>query len=364
RVHRGDAACFRAHEYRRRCRGGTGAGAARGALGGGPVRVRPSERIALRRLHSSAFHCARDLRRAGLRSRNRPQVGRGADVLRAVHRNDSVRRGDHPAAARSAAEDTVVLAGGQRDMARAGVDLHPAAGEPAGPDGPADKQRNVQRGGLDDQRADDRADAGAGVCDHRASGRGGIGRLDSRRRGNEVGSRFRAYLCLHLNGALWENRGMKKHAMVWGCILVFAIMMQAMPAGAQNPPASQAPKASAATPPKTPTAETQKPTTPTPPDSPLKDQKDKISYAIGMNVGINLHKNDIAIDVDLLVKGLKDSMAGGKMLLTEEEEHAVLMQLTQEIRAKQEERAKLAAVANKKEGEAFLAENKAKEGVV
>lgn len=74
--------------------------------------------------------------------------------------------------------------------------------------------------------------------------------------------------------------------------------------------------------------------------------------------------NDIAIDVDLLMKGLKDSMAGGKMLLTEEEEHAVLTQLTQEIRAKQEERAKLAAVANKKEGEAFLAENKAKEGVV
>lgn len=83
---------------------------------------------------------------------------------------------------------------------------------------------------------------------------------------------------------------MKKHAMVWGCTLVLAIMMQLMPAGAQNPPASQAPKAPAATTPKAPAAEAQKPATATPSDSPLKDQKDKISYAIGMNVGINLHK--------------------------------------------------------------------------
>jgi FKBP-type peptidyl-prolyl cis-trans isomerase len=149
---------------------------------------------------------------------------------------------------------------------------------------------------------------------------------------------------------------MKKHAMVWGCILVFAIMMQAMPAGAQNPPASQAPKAPAATPPKTPTAETQKPAT-APESSPWKDEKEKVSYAIGMGVGTNLHKNGVVIDMDGFLRGLKDSMTGGKTVMTEDEARAAITQFVQQIKAKESE-------VNKKEGESFLAQNKAKEGVV
>src|SRR2546423_12211210 len=54
----------------------------------------------------------------------------------------------------------------------------------------------------------------------------------------------------------------------------------------------------------------------------------------------------------------------GKTLLTEEEARGVLMQLQSEMRAKQEAKAKEAGEANKKEGEAFLAANKTKEGVV
>jgi len=40
------------------------------------------------------------------------------------------------------------------------------------------------------------------------------------------------------------------------------------------------------------------------------------------------------------------------------------MQLQTEVRNKQREKMKLAGAANKKEGDAFLAGNKAKEGVV
>jgi len=61
---------------------------------------------------------------------------------------------------------------------------------------------------------------------------------------------------------------------------------------------------------------------------------------------------------------LKDALAGSKALLTEEEEKAVLMQLQTDLRAKQEEKSHEASASARKEGEAFLAANKSKEGVV
>lgn len=130
-----------------------------------------------------------------------------------------------------------------------------------------------------------------------------------------------------------------------------------MPAAAQNPPAGQAAKPPAATPPKAPAAEAQKPATTPEAPSPWKDEKEKVSYAIGMGVGTNLHKNNVAIDMDVFLRGLKDSMAGSKTLLTEDEARATITQFVQETKAKQAE-------ANKKEGETFLAQNKAKDGVV
>jgi FKBP-type peptidyl-prolyl cis-trans isomerase FklB len=139
--------------------------------------------------------------------------------------------------------------------------------------------------------------------------------------------------------------------------LVFAIMIQAMPAAAQNPPASQAPKAPPATTSKAPAAQTQKPATAPQPPSPWKDEKEKVSYAIGMGVGTNLHRNDVTIDMDAFLRGLKDSMTGGKTLMTEDEARAAITQFVEETKAKQAE-------ANKKEGESFLAGNKTKEGVV
>jgi FKBP-type peptidyl-prolyl cis-trans isomerase FklB len=151
---------------------------------------------------------------------------------------------------------------------------------------------------------------------------------------------------------------MKKHGWVWGCILMLAITIQVMPAAAQGSPTGQAPKAPTATTSKAPADETQKPpATAAQPPSPWKDEKQKVSYAIGMGVGTNLHRNDVIIDMDNFLQGLKDSMAGGKTLMTEDEARAAIAQFVQETKARQAE-------ANKKEGESFLAENKTKEGVV
>jgi FKBP-type peptidyl-prolyl cis-trans isomerase len=98
--------------------------------------------------------------------------------------------------------------------------------------------------------------------------------------------------------------------------------------------------------------------------SAFKTQKDKVSYAIGMNVGATLHRQGIDIDPKVVQQGLQDALAGGKMLLSEEEERAVLTELQADMRKKQQEKMQQAAEANKKEGDAFLTANKGKDGVV
>lgn len=96
----------------------------------------------------------------------------------------------------------------------------------------------------------------------------------------------------------------------------------------------------------------------------LTTPKDRASYAIGMNFGTLLHSQSIEVDPAILLQGLKDSMAGGKTLMTPEEAHATLTALQAEMQKKQQAKEELAAEANKKEGDAFLAANKTKAGVV
>ncbi|HEY7528480.1 MAG TPA: FKBP-type peptidyl-prolyl cis-trans isomerase [Candidatus Deferrimicrobiaceae bacterium] len=96
----------------------------------------------------------------------------------------------------------------------------------------------------------------------------------------------------------------------------------------------------------------------------LKTQKDKVSYGIGMNIGKNLQRDAVDVDADLLSRGLKDALSGGKTLMTEEEYKATMTALQKEMMEKQADAARKLAEKNKKEGEAFLAENGKKEGVV
>jgi len=96
----------------------------------------------------------------------------------------------------------------------------------------------------------------------------------------------------------------------------------------------------------------------------LKTQKDKFSYALGMNLGANLHKQAVPVDPNLMARGLKDALAGGKTLLTEEEARVAITTVQNDMREKQQAKMQAAGGANKKEGEAFLADNKSKEGVV
>jgi FKBP-type peptidyl-prolyl cis-trans isomerase len=96
----------------------------------------------------------------------------------------------------------------------------------------------------------------------------------------------------------------------------------------------------------------------------LTTQKDKVSYALGMNLGVNLHKQSVEVDPKILLQGLEDGMAGGKTQLSEEQARATLTELQSDLRKKQQEKMQQAGESNKKEGDAFLAANKGKEGVV
>jgi FKBP-type peptidyl-prolyl cis-trans isomerase FklB len=100
----------------------------------------------------------------------------------------------------------------------------------------------------------------------------------------------------------------------------------------------------------------------------LTTRKQKFSYALGMNIGTglggNLKKQSVEVDPALVSQGLKDALAGAKTRLTLDEAQAVLTEVQNEVRKQQQEKAQQAGAANKTEGEAFLAANKSKEGVI
>jgi len=95
----------------------------------------------------------------------------------------------------------------------------------------------------------------------------------------------------------------------------------------------------------------------------LKDQKEKLSYVIGVDIGKALEKQGVQIDPEIVAKGLKDGFSGGKLLMNDQEIQETMTAFQKEMRVKQEAALKQAGEKNKKEGEAFLTENKTKEGV-
>jgi len=94
--------------------------------------------------------------------------------------------------------------------------------------------------------------------------------------------------------------------------------------------------------------------------APLKDNKEKFSYALGMSLGNNLRRSGIPldeIDPNAIMEGVKEGYDLSKARLTESEARDVIMSTQREARTRLAEK-------NKKEGEKFLEENKKKEGVV
>ncbi len=97
----------------------------------------------------------------------------------------------------------------------------------------------------------------------------------------------------------------------------------------------------------------------------LEDKEHKLSYALGLNFSDQLKKQlGLTIDVDVFVQGFKDGYTGESPLLSPDEALKILIEMQEEQRAQQQAEKNKMAEKNKKAGEAFLAENMKKEGVV
>lgn len=96
----------------------------------------------------------------------------------------------------------------------------------------------------------------------------------------------------------------------------------------------------------------------------LKTQKERTSYGIGVDSARNFQRLGLDLDLEVLIRAMRDVYGGGKLLMSEEDLRAVKSAYRDEMRSKQAEAGKKAAEENRKAGAAFLAENKGKEGVV
>ena len=99
-------------------------------------------------------------------------------------------------------------------------------------------------------------------------------------------------------------------------------------------------------------------------DPVLRTQKDRQSYAMGVEAGTNLKRLGIDFDLDIVIRGMKDALAGDKLLLTEKDLKTSLHAIASELMRRKDAARIMAGHDNKKKGEAFLTENKAKADVV
>jgi FKBP-type peptidyl-prolyl cis-trans isomerase FklB len=94
----------------------------------------------------------------------------------------------------------------------------------------------------------------------------------------------------------------------------------------------------------------------------LTNPKQKISYALGMDILSTLKLQEIDVDLKAIAAGMAD-MEAGKPALTPEQQKAAMRELQESIITKAGEKQKAAGEKNLKDGQAFLAANAKKEGV-
>ncbi|MGE5237316.1 MAG: FKBP-type peptidyl-prolyl cis-trans isomerase [Chloroflexota bacterium] len=95
----------------------------------------------------------------------------------------------------------------------------------------------------------------------------------------------------------------------------------------------------------------------------IKDDKDKVSYSVGYQIGGDFKRQHLDLNPDALMQGIKDALAGATPVMTPQEMNQTLMELKTKIVAAQQEERKKMGEKNLAEGKAFLEENAKKEGV-
>jgi FKBP-type peptidyl-prolyl cis-trans isomerase FklB len=96
----------------------------------------------------------------------------------------------------------------------------------------------------------------------------------------------------------------------------------------------------------------------------LKSVKDKVSYATGVMTARNLLKNEVDFDLDLMVQGLKDGMAGGAIAMDEKELKKVLSSMQADMQRHLTNERLVKASINRENGVIFQKEFAKKPGAV
>jgi len=91
--------------------------------------------------------------------------------------------------------------------------------------------------------------------------------------------------------------------------------------------------------------------------------KEKTSYAVGVQMGMDMRKYHMDVDPDMVAKGFRDAYTGGKLLLNDREMAQALADTEKQMAVRSADVMKEEAEKNRQEGEAFLARNKTREGV-
>ncbi|MDO3388680.1 FKBP-type peptidyl-prolyl cis-trans isomerase [Gilvimarinus sp. SDUM040013] len=89
----------------------------------------------------------------------------------------------------------------------------------------------------------------------------------------------------------------------------------------------------------------------------------KVNYSIALNMATNFKSRDVPIEVDAFTKALTDVRDDVEPMLTEEEIQEVMQTFQEQQMELQQQRQKELAEKHKLEGEQFLSDNAAKEGV-
>ncbi len=95
----------------------------------------------------------------------------------------------------------------------------------------------------------------------------------------------------------------------------------------------------------------------------LKTEMDKVSYAIGTQLGQNFKRQGVDIRIGPLLRGLRDAIEGKQLALTDEQIKQVMQSFSQRMMAQRKEKQEAEAAKNLATGRAFLEANKTKEGV-
>lgn len=96
----------------------------------------------------------------------------------------------------------------------------------------------------------------------------------------------------------------------------------------------------------------------------LSSEMQQVSYSIGVDLGRNMKKQGFTMDVPSLSKGIQDGFSGQTSALTDDKMKEVLMKFQKEFVAKKNAEMAQVGQTNLDKGQKFLADNKAKQGVV